>query len=171
MGENLVYLLFWVFLIRSEATFTATLGDWQTANAFPSGVINWDAKRDQLQFVCLSEGWTGVTCSGVSIFASVDLDVSGLALTGPLAALTDVGLFRMQTLDLGTNLFTGALPASWSHLTALTSMDLSGNTLGGNLPEEWSNLQSLEYLSLQGNSALTGTIPLSWKTQLTSLTT
>ncbi|GMH42590.1 hypothetical protein BSKO_10509 [Bryopsis sp. KO-2023] len=161
----------WMFVLAwapSNATFTATLGDWQVANSFPPVDINWDAKRNAGDFVCLSPDWTGITCTA-SVPKTVDLDLRHMSLTGPLDDMADTGSFKVLTLDLEDNVLTGTLPSGWSRLTTLTEIDLSKNSLTGPLPDEWSRLQNLEILDLEANPAISGTIPASWRTEMTRL--
>ena len=55
----------------------------------------------------------------------------------------------------------GALPASWSALTALTYIRLSQDQVSGPLPASWSTLTGLKMLDLSFNK-LTGPLPASW---------
>lgn len=65
---------------------------------------------------------------------------------------------RVTGLSLGNNLLQGALPLSFSNLTALDTLILSNNQLSGPIPPDLSRLTSLQLINLSGNS-FSGTIP------------
>ena len=67
-------------------------------------------------------------------------------------------LSNLQSLDLGTNFFTGSIPTSLGNLGNLTFLDLSWNALSGAIPPALGNLRSLQTLWLLNND-LSGSIP------------
>jgi hypothetical protein len=75
-------------------------------------------------------------------------------LEGPLPSFTGS---RLQSISLGRNAISGALPPEWASLP-LQSIILFDNEFGGTLPPEWGGLSELSWLSLGGNQ-LEGTIP------------
>ncbi|GAQ78110.1 hypothetical protein KFL_000080140 [Klebsormidium nitens] len=71
-------------------------------------------------------------------------------------------LCQMSTLvnlDLGSNNFSGQIPACLANLSGLQFVTLAVNRLSGSIPSELALLPNLTYLSL-GSNLLSGTIPL-----------
>ncbi|MEN8240538.1 MAG: hypothetical protein ABFS17_01355, partial [Chloroflexota bacterium] len=104
--------------VEAEAECNALLAIYtDTGGAF------WTVPTDQTTDPCT---WAGVTCGGESV---TDLDLSTNNLDGSLP--NGIGdLINLVTLDLSANpLLTGALPASMTNLTALTTFDFSGTDL------------------------------------------
>ena len=99
--------------------------------------------------------------------------LQGLALQGQLP--TSLGqLPALQTLNLGSNAFSGPLPVSWgsnSGLQNLSFLDLSKNGLTGSLPSQWGapgQFPVLSQLSLDTNR-FSGQLPSSWGAAGTAL--
>jgi hypothetical protein len=67
----------------------------------------------------------------------------------------------IELLDMGTNSFSGPLPASWGSFKALATLDLSNNQLLGGIPFFWGTLgvTRLSQLSLFNNFRLVGCLP------------
>ena len=125
--------------------------------------------------------WAGIDCctegeGGIN----VDLDLSGMQLTGTIPAEPIRQLASRDTwgdnlyldLDLSDNKLTGPIPAELGQLI-LFDLDLSGNQLTGTIPAELGNPEtSFLQLTLDlSNNKLTGTIPpqLGQLTRLTHL--
>lgn len=66
---------------------------------------------------------------------------------------------RLQTLDLSSNAFTGALPAVWP--PALQALNLTNTTLSGPLPAQLGSRTPLKILILHSNG-FTGELPAQW---------
>ena len=79
---------------------------------------------------------------------------------------------QVLALGLSDNVWTGTLPESYGHLTALKQLSLSHlNGITGTLPESWGyGMTQLQSLDLFGNPHLSGSIPNSWG-GMTSLAT
>ena len=58
-------------------------------------------------------------------------------------------LSRLQSLDLSSNLLTGAIPAALGNLSELRLLDLSANVLSGRLPSSLVQLTNLRTLNFQ----------------------
>ncbi|XP_058745143.1 receptor-like protein EIX2 [Vicia villosa] len=80
----------------------------------------------------------------------------------PLFLCVNTTTYRMRTLDISNNQFSGQLPDCWSNLKELKYLDLSDNTLSGEVPSSMGSLLELKVLILRNNS-FTGTLPLSLK--------
>jgi hypothetical protein len=71
---------------------------------------------------------------------------------------------QLQTLNLSSNLLTGALDSSWATLRVPVSVDVSHNNLTGPLPTAW-GAEGLDGASMQlvllnaSHNALTGEMP------------
>ena len=117
----------------------------------------------------LSSAWHGATVSGTpSRLTALALPNNNLRGALP-ASFTD--LTALTSLDLSGNAgLTGSIPAALGSLVALTSLDLSDGGWSGAIPAELGSLTSLTSLDLSGN-ALTGEAPaaLGLLTALTSL--
>ena len=117
----------------------------------------------------LSSSWHGATVSGTpSRLTALALPDNNLRGALP-ASFTD--LTALTSLDLSGNAgLTGTIPAALGSLVALTSLDLSDGGWSGAIPAELGSLTSLASLDLSGN-ALTGEAPaaLGLLTALTSL--
>uniref|UniRef100_A0A7N0TS44 non-specific serine/threonine protein kinase n=1 Tax=Kalanchoe fedtschenkoi TaxID=63787 RepID=A0A7N0TS44_KALFE len=66
--------------------------------------------------------------------------------------------WRVETMNLSGNSFTGIIPRAMGNLPYLTNLDLHGNALKGKIPAEFGNLLQLAYLDLSSNF-LSGEIP------------
>ena len=64
----------------------------------------------------------------------------------------------VDTLTLGNNQLSGAIPPELGNLANLTRLDIGENELSGEIPPELGNLVNLEWLGLYGNQ-LSGEIP------------
>jgi hypothetical protein len=121
--------------------------------------------------------WQGITCSGPNV-VSILLDENNLVGTLPaahLSAFTALRVFDLngnalsgglpaqlatlplQTLHVGENQFSGAVPAGIWTRSSLQVLDLSENNFTGGLPGAF-NLPALQLLELSGNG-FTGGIP------------
>ncbi|KAE9608053.1 hypothetical protein Lal_00003694 [Lupinus albus] len=78
------------------------------------------------------------------------------------------GFFRLQSLILDHNLFTGNIPASLGSLSELKEISLSHNQFSGAIPNEIGTLSRLQILDFSSN-ALSGKLP-STLSNLSSLT-
>ncbi|KAH0875960.1 hypothetical protein HID58_073322 [Brassica napus] len=84
------------------------------------------------------------------------LNAAHNSLTGSIANVTVSKTLRH--VDLSSNAFSGAIPASFSPESSLHLLNLSYNRFSGEIPASLGHLQSLEYLWLDSNH-LQGTIP------------
>lgn len=99
----------------------------------------------------------GIRCENGQV-VEVTLDMNHLQGAIP----TEIALFPLQSLGLGSNRIGGTIPSELGRLSNLTSINLGSNNLSGTLPTEFSALVSLRTLFLYQND-LQGTIPLSYK--------
>ena len=97
--------------------------------------------------------WDGISVTGSRV---TRLNLSQKQLTGTIPAALS-GLTNLDSLDLGSNQLTGAIP-DLSALTNLTNLRLNTNQLSGAIPATLSALTNLQKLHLQDNQ-LSGTIP------------
>ncbi len=84
------------------------------------------------------------------------LDVSFNKLSGPLPQKIGSGLFRIQELLLGNNMFSGEIPSNWVSMTQLTHLELQHNELSGSLPLNYQKWTKLTGLNIQNNRSLYG---------------
>ena len=105
----------------------------------------------------LSSAWHGATVSGTpSRLTALALPDNNLRGALP-ASFTD--LTALTSLDLSGNAgLTGTIPVALGSLVALTSLDLSDSGWSGAIPAELGSLTSLASLDLSGN-AITGEAP------------
>ena len=89
-------------------------------------------------------------------------------MSGPLSADILNSITSLEDIRLGSNLFSGSLPAITS--TTVRRLWLNDNNFVGSIPDSYSGLTSIRALRLQSNS-LTGTIPDLFPRQLQSLHT
>ncbi|CAM8900559.1 unnamed protein product [Rhodiola kirilowii] len=68
--------------------------------------------------------------------------------------------WRVETVNLSQNSFSGIIPCSLGNLSYLTNLDLHGNIFEGEIPAEFRNLLQLAYLDVSSN-LLSGQIPVS----------
>uniref|UniRef100_A0A803MKC2 non-specific serine/threonine protein kinase n=1 Tax=Chenopodium quinoa TaxID=63459 RepID=A0A803MKC2_CHEQI len=95
--------------------------------------------------------WHGVTCGG-TYEQVTKLDLNSSEITeGDLPAGLGNTLPRLQYLSLGSNRFTGLIPASISNSSSLNVLQLSQNHLRGHVPS-LHKLQRLSRLVLSDNS-------------------
>ncbi|XP_050387521.1 leucine-rich repeat receptor protein kinase EMS1-like [Argentina anserina] len=66
--------------------------------------------------------------------------------------------WRIETVNLSNNFFTGELPPSLGNLSYLTFLDLHANLFRGKIPPDLGNLEQLEYFDVSSNR-LSGQIP------------
>ncbi|VFQ69136.1 unnamed protein product [Cuscuta campestris] len=135
--------------------------------------------------------WTGVACDGRSGDV-VSIDLGGLGVSGGFPAdfcrilsLRRLNLsdnyfggeisagsfslcFRLEILDLSSNLLVGELPELRRDFENLTELYLHSNNFTGEIPASFSRMRKLEKLNLV-NNLLNGTIP-EWLWNLTELT-
>lgn len=83
------------------------------------------------------------------------LTARGTNLAGPLPAFVTSNL---QTLDLGSNDFTGPLPPTIARLSSLEYLEVDGNELTGAIPPELNQLTKLKELDLDSNK-FSGPVP------------
>ncbi|KAK6932958.1 Leucine-rich repeat [Dillenia turbinata] len=91
-------------------------------------------------------------------------------LTGPIPNSWGSGehkLFKLQSLALDHNMFSGTIPSSLGKMSELTEFSLSHNRISGSIPSEIGNLSMLRKLDFSYNS-INGSLPNSI-TNLSSL--
>lgn len=111
-----------------------------------------------------SVSWFGVTCDG-NVITQVDL--AGNNLVGTLTSLSLVNLTGLESLLLGSNQISGAMPDSWRLLGQLQKLDVSFNNLQGSVPANWTSVE-LHVMDLSHNQ-FTGTLAEIYSTGLTSM--
>ncbi|KXZ46154.1 hypothetical protein GPECTOR_46g223 [Gonium pectorale] len=84
------------------------------------------------------------------------------AWTVALQPLSPAAYTTLQTLDVSSNIVTGALPADWQQWSSLVSLGVSGTAVSGALPAAWSRLNRLTRLAL-GSPGLQGPLPAEWR--------
>jgi RHS repeat-associated protein len=118
---------------------------------------------DDIEFAALKDIFTNLAGTGW-------LKKTNWPTTWPTTATSDefakwygVGVVNgdVVSINLPSNRLTGAIPASISNLTELTSLYLQGNSISGSIPTEMGSLSKLTLLYLYTNK-LTGTIPASF---------
>lgn len=157
----------------SAPAATTTPSDAALLITFKAEISNWDSATAGQKFVGWSGGqaspcgWTGVACDNVS-GRVISLGLQGLGLQGTLAP--ELGqLSTLQTLNLGSNALSGALPASWGSgggWQKMAQLSLEKNQLNGSLPALWGAAWSfprLQLLALDSNR-LSGALPSAWAT-------
>ncbi len=77
--------------------------------------------------------------------------------------------WRSRSLNLSFNNLKGTLPPELGDLTRVTQLVLNDNGLTGQVPSELGNLVNLQTLSLSNNPGLTGCVPASFQSRLTSV--
>ncbi|KAK9053188.1 hypothetical protein SSX86_029820 [Deinandra increscens subsp. villosa] len=108
--------------------------------------------------------WLGVTCD--SRRHVVDLDISGLNLTGTLSS--DIGHLRnLVNFSIAANNIGGPLPPEISYISGIRVLNLSNNIFNETFPTELSSLKSLQVLDLYNNN-MTGDLPVA-VSEMTSL--
>ncbi|CAB9508252.1 receptor-like protein kinase precursor [Seminavis robusta] len=80
------------------------------------------------------------------------LDVSNNKLSSSLPARSLGRLTSLRVLELGSNGFTGELPAAFGTLTNLEVLSLTANQFKGSIPSSYGDLTNLEKLDLDGNA-------------------
>ena len=105
--------------------------------------------------------WQHILCSGQvdasSIFDLLDLDLSGLQLSGYIA--TEIGLlYNLALYDVSNNFMSGSIPSEIGLLTELSLLRLNDNRLTGSIPTEIGLLTLMEELFLESNK-FNSTIP------------
>ncbi|KAK7357358.1 hypothetical protein VNO80_16643 [Phaseolus coccineus] len=89
----------------------------------------------------------------------VGIYVQNNRLSGQVGELFSNSMtWRIETVNLSDNCFTGNLPRSLGNLSCLTNLDLHGNMLTGDIPLDLGYLMQLEYFDVSGNK-LSGRIP------------
>ncbi|KAJ4889132.1 Leucine-rich repeat protein kinase family protein [Raphanus sativus] len=80
------------------------------------------------------------------------LSISANGLSGSLRP--DLGniLPKIRTLFLGSNYFTGVIPATLSNISSLEALAIENNELIGSIPWSFGNIQNLQIMALNGNS-------------------
>lgn len=104
------------------------------------------------------EGYSfeGIQCDNGQV-VGLTLDMNHLLGTIP----TEIALFDLRSLGLGSNRIGGTIPSELGRLSNLSSLNLGSNNLVGTLPTELSGLVSLQTLFLYQND-IEGTIPFSY---------
>ncbi|XP_058110897.1 putative receptor-like protein kinase At3g47110 [Magnolia sinica] len=98
--------------------------------------------------------WNGITCDGATGHV-IGLDLSYLHIYGQVDFES---IFRLQSLDLANNSFSGPIPEQMGQLFRLRFLRLHNNTLTGKIPTNLTHCSKLEFLYLRRNQ-LSGRIP------------
>ena len=80
------------------------------------------------------------------------------ACSGQKVALFRAGAAGLRHLNVSSNLFSGAVPASWANLRRLENVTLENNALSGTVPAFLLAMPALTALSAYNNT-MTGTLP------------
>ncbi|KAG2489478.1 hypothetical protein HYH03_012114 [Edaphochlamys debaryana] len=78
-------------------------------------------------------------------------------------------LTNLDYLSVSSSSWSGPVPDFLSTLTRLTYLNLQGNNFTGSLPSNWTTLSLLQRLDLSSCLTVTGALPASYGTALTSL--
>jgi hypothetical protein len=116
------------------------------ANAVdPVHSLGWTAAGDFCTF-------DGIFCSGTDVSA---IDISGKQLTGTLPDGIWAELPLMSYLTATDNRISGAVP-SFTGAVALESLDLGSNAFSGTIPAALATLPALIYVNLRDNPGICG---------------
>lgn len=74
------------------------------------------------------------------------------------AALCLAGAAGLRHLNVSSNLFSGAVPASWANFSRLQTVNMNHNALSGTVPAFLLAMPALTSLSMVNNT-LRGTLP------------
>ncbi|KAA8534018.1 hypothetical protein F0562_031535 [Nyssa sinensis] len=84
-------------------------------------------------------------------------------LSGPIpdswGGTQEESLFRLQSLTLDHNFFSGTIPSSFGKLSKLEELSLSHNQISGTIPNEIGGLSRLQKLDFS-NNAINGSLPI-----------
>ncbi|XP_057785112.1 probable LRR receptor-like serine/threonine-protein kinase At3g47570 [Salvia miltiorrhiza] len=142
--------------LSSSTTVVYSTTDEDALLAFINGITNGaliSSNWSRNSSIC---GWTGVSCGGEQGRVTA-LNLSGLALRGNLAP--DLGnLTFLQSLDVSSNNFAGALPSELSKLRRMKEINVGFNNLTGEIPSWLGALSQLQHLHLNNNK-FSGRIP------------
>ncbi|XP_057724472.1 probable LRR receptor-like serine/threonine-protein kinase At2g24230 isoform X2 [Arachis stenosperma] len=94
--------------------------------------------------------WQGVFCDNNKEHV-VELNFSGLGLSGTIPDNTIGKLSKLQTLDLSCNKIT-TLPSDFWSLSSIKSLNLSTNQISGSLTNNIGNFGMLETIDLSSNN-------------------
>jgi len=123
------------------------------------GTIPWElVLLSDLSYLALPENQlTGVNPPRITELTRWSvLDLTSTFLTGSLPQTLPSSLLNLQ---LGYNMFTGSIPASWgTTMPNLGNLSISYNLLRGTIPTTFGQLQKLSSLEIPRNK-LTGEIP------------
>lgn len=156
---SLLLILNNFFPLKSSATPLDLTTDQDALLAFKKGITldtngvlsnNWLTNTS----VCY---WTGVSC-GIKHHRVTALNLSGFALGGNLAP--HIGnLTFLQSFDVSSNSFTGAIPSELTKLRRLKKINVKSNNLSGDMPRGiFTNMSVLEEIDLRSNK-LSGRLP------------
>lgn len=132
-------------------------GGWNRMYNFltESDICDWNDGEEGFAF-------EGIGCDEEGRVMKIVLDLNLLKGSIP----TEIALFDLRTLGLGSNALSGTIPSEMGTMTSLEKLRLGGNDLSGELPDTLGSLIQLDTLLLQRNSKLEGRIPTSYRSLL-----
>ncbi|KAF8405036.1 hypothetical protein HHK36_009933 [Tetracentron sinense] len=100
--------------------------------------------------------WTGVTCSQGKLVRILNLNLTGIGISGMLSSGV-ANLTALTNLWLGSNKLSGPIP-DMSSMNALETLHLENNQFEGSIPPSLGQIANLREILLQNNN-LRGRIP------------
>ncbi|GAX75266.1 hypothetical protein CEUSTIGMA_g2711.t1 [Chlamydomonas eustigma] len=143
----------------SASSSLLTLKDATDALEWASSGLNWTSPSPCPNL------WTGVTCTnGLPTSVNLADNFFSLSSTSPNLPGNLGYVTSLQSLNLTNNLYSSTLPASWSMLSALTYLDLSGsNNMMGSVPPSWGTgmtaMSSTQGAMIKLAGPICGTLP------------
>uniref|UniRef100_A0A0E0LSU2 Receptor kinase-like protein Xa21 n=1 Tax=Oryza punctata TaxID=4537 RepID=A0A0E0LSU2_ORYPU len=146
---------FFTSLTNCSSLQMLDVGQNNLVGAMPINIANLS---NELSWIDLSGNQIiGTIPSDLWKFKLTSLNLSYNLFTGTLPP--DIGrLPRINSIYISHNRITGQIPQSLGNISQLSSLTLSNNFLDGSIPISLGNLTKLQYLDLSGN-ALMGQIP------------
>lgn len=160
--NNSLFFVVVVFILLSSSTFCLADNNVSQAEFFSiisNSVFKWDSNNGNSY--C---NFTGVSCDDQNNV--VELDISGMSLSGKFPGEICSYLPHLRVLHIGFNAITGAFPRGITNCSLLEELNMSSMHLTGALPD-FSQLKLLKILDLSYNF-FSGDFPMSI-TNLTNL--
>nr|XP_043636101.1 receptor like protein 21-like [Erigeron canadensis] len=117
-------------------------------NSFSGMIPHWIGNMSNLrELLVRNNRLEGQFPCGTTSF--VFLDISYNSFSGPIPSC--LNWHYVTHLHLGSNRFTGSIPASFKNLTSVLTLDIENNSLSGSIPEFLGELSNLRILLLGKN--------------------